>query len=160
MAGKRQTIRTEKKMMEEERNFELEPYTILCFGDSNTWGCIPRWQDSTDPPHRYPRGVRWTSVLQKQLGDKVNVVEEGLGGRTTLRALPTEEGKEKQGIRYFPPCLQTHRPLDMVILMLGTNDMNLPIQPKEEELGNLMSEMIDVIDHKTKCWRDGKRPQN
>lgn len=88
---------------------------ILCFGDSNTWGYIPALGK------RYPVGVRWTSLLQDKLGDEYEVIEEGLSSRTTDVDDPKHEGKN--GLTYFRPCLETHDPIDLLILMLGTNDM-------------------------------------
>ncbi len=89
--------------------------TILCYGDSNTWGAAP------DRSGRFPPDVRWTGVLQGELGDDYRVVEEGLNGRTTRWDDPIEPGRN--GLTYFPPCLETHRPLDLVTVMLGTNDL-------------------------------------
>ena len=57
---------------------ELRMKSILCYGDSNTYGLMP------DSPDRYPRDVRWTGILQKKLGEDYYVIEEGLSGRTTL----------------------------------------------------------------------------
>lgn len=89
--------------------------TILCYGDSNTWGHIP------GTGARFPRGSRWPGVLQAALGDSFHVIEEGLNGRTTVWDDPIEE--HKNGKTYLKPCLETHKPLDLVILMLGTNDL-------------------------------------
>ena len=88
---------------------------ILCFGDSNTWGAIPG--DS----QRFPDDVRWTGVLQRELGDDYQVIEEGYNGRTTVFDDPIEG--RLSGIKYFGPCIDTHSPLDLIILMLGTNDL-------------------------------------
>ena len=90
-------------------------YNILCFGDSNTFGYIPGSNG-----RRYDRGIRWTGKLQTLLGDRFYIIEEGLGGRTTVWDDPIEE--YKNGKSYLMPCLQSHQPLDMVVLMLGTND--------------------------------------
>ncbi len=94
--------------------------TILCYGDSNTWGCAPmiNWDDSP----RYGPDVRWGSVMRTILGDGYWVVEEGLGGRTTIWNDPVE-GEQKNGKMYLPACLESHQPIDLVILMLGTNDL-------------------------------------
>ena len=148
-------------MITAERDYAKEPFSILCFGDSNTWGCIPKWEDSPEPSQRYPRGVRWTSILQEGLGDRFQVIEEGLGGRTTLLEIPKQdgEGKYKVAKTFFPVCLMTHRPLDMILLMLGTNDMHLPVCPKEENLGEGVRELIHLIDAYPSTWRDGIRPQ-
>lgn len=88
-------------------------HTILCFGDSNTWGACPEGG-------RWPRAVRWTGRLQAQLGPDYYVIEEGLGGRTTIWEDPTQP--DLRGASLLPACLRTHRPVDLVILMLGTND--------------------------------------
>ena len=90
--------------------------TILCFGDSNTWGYVP----GTDG-QRFPPAVRWTGVLQSQLGSNVRIVEEGLNGRTTCWDDPTQD--DRNGRRQLPFLLDSHAPLDLVIIMLGTNDL-------------------------------------
>jgi lysophospholipase L1-like esterase len=88
---------------------------ILCYGDSNTWGY--------DPVNRRRFGdrTRWTGVLQRLLGDSAVVIEEGLNGRTTVWDDPVEGNKN--GLSQLPTCLSSHAPLDLVILMLGTNDL-------------------------------------
>jgi lysophospholipase L1-like esterase len=88
---------------------------ILCYGDSNTWGYDPRTEG------RYPSDVRWTGVLQGKLGMGYHVIGEGLNGRTTVWDDPIEG--HKSGKTYLVPCLETHKPLDLVIIMLGTNDL-------------------------------------
>ena len=88
---------------------------ILCFGDSNTWGAIPG-EDG-----RFPDDVRWTGVMSVALGDGYTVIEEGYNGRTTVFDDPVEG--RLSGITYFKPCVESHSPLDLVIVMLGTNDL-------------------------------------
>lgn len=88
---------------------------VLCYGDSNTYGSVPGGGD------RFPRDVRWPGVLAARLGDGWHVVEEGLGGRTTVfddPILPDRNGKT-----YLLPCLLSHQPLDLVVVFLGTNDL-------------------------------------
>lgn len=106
--------------------------TILCFGDSNTYGQAP----GISALDRYGPEVRWPGVLQKNLGERWRVVEEGLPGRTTVHDDPIE-GKHKNGRRYLVPCVQTHTPLDLVILMLGTNDLKVRFgqTPSEVAMG-------------------------
>ena len=87
---------------------------ILCFGDSNTNGSNPSGG-------RWGRWERWTGVLQKLLGDDYYVIEEGCGGRTTVMEDWLEP--DKNGRAQLPVALRTHRPLDLVVIMLGTNDM-------------------------------------
>lgn len=88
--------------------------TVLCFGDSNTWGSAPDGK-------RYGADIRWPRAMAKLLGDGYDVIEEGFCGRTCLIDDPVEGGF-KSGANYLPPCLMSHSPLDLVIIMLGTND--------------------------------------
>ncbi len=88
---------------------------ILCYGDSNTWGYDPTKK------FRYPADIRWTGVLSSALGAGCLVLEEGLNARTTVWDDPFESGKN--GKTMITPVLATHCPLDLVIIMLGTNDL-------------------------------------
>lgn len=87
---------------------------ILCYGDSNTFGWDP------DMTARLDRDSRWPGVMRARLGDGYHIVEEGLPGRTTVWADSTMG--LMSGVDYLYPCLFSHQPLDLVILMLGTND--------------------------------------
>jgi lysophospholipase L1-like esterase len=89
--------------------------TILCFGDSNTWGADP----AGGP--RFDAQTRWASVLRNELGAGYWVVEEGCNGRTTVWDDPIEG--DKNGVAYLPACLVSHHPLDLVVIALGTNDL-------------------------------------
>ena len=93
--------------------------TIMCYGDSNTWGCIPL--TGPQPPRRYGPAQRWPGVLRRELGDGYWIVEEGLNGRTTVWDDPLEPFRS--GKELLVPCLMTHQPIDLVIVMLGTNDL-------------------------------------
>ena len=88
---------------------------ILCYGDSNTWGYDPATKD------RFDEATRWTRILAQALGRGYEVIEEGLCGRTTVWDDPLEG--HRNGGDYLIPCLESHRPLDLVIIMLGTNDL-------------------------------------
>ena len=90
--------------------------TVLCYGDSNTWGFDP------ETGERFAPNVRWPGVLARGLGEAFRVVEEGLSGRTTVRDDPIE-GAHKNGRTYLRACLESHKPIDLVALMLGTNDL-------------------------------------
>ena len=93
-------------------------YRILCYGDSNTWGYI----SGTDH-QRYGENERWTRILAQMLGDKFEIIEEGLNSRTLI-SNDTRPGKEgKNGYEYLIPCLDTHDPIDLVVIMLGTNEL-------------------------------------
>ena len=91
---------------------------VLCYGDSNTWG----YEASTGV--RLDRWARWPGVLQRALGDDVHVIEEGMNGRTTVFDVPFEPGRN--GLTHLPVSLQTHAPLDLVVISLGTNDLFVP----------------------------------
>jgi len=89
--------------------------TVFCYGDSNTWGYI------AETGKRYPRHIRWPGVLQKVLGEKIHVTEEGLPGRTTVWDDPFRQGRN--GKAFLATLLESHAPVDLVVIMLGTNDM-------------------------------------
>ena len=91
---------------------------VLCFGDSNTWGSCPL---DGNPTRRHADDVRWTGVLQRELGSGYTVIEEGQNGRTTVWDDPVEG--RMSGVSYLYPCMDSHSPLDLVIIMLGTNDL-------------------------------------
>lgn len=130
---------------------------ILCYGDSNTWGTIPRWEESAIPSERYDKDTRWTAVLAADLGAGYHVIEEGLGGRTTVYAPP--QAPWKCGADYLVPCLFSHRPLDLVILMLGTNDLQKVHQPPLEKLGDGITRLIELIQTHPNCGRNQQPPQ-
>ncbi|MEW6249745.1 MAG: SGNH/GDSL hydrolase family protein [Planctomycetota bacterium] len=89
--------------------------TILCYGDSNTWGHDPRTLG------RYGPHERWPGVLQDELGAGFRVVEEGLCGRTTCFPDPFDPALDGRAL--LPAILKSHKPLDLVAIMLGTNDL-------------------------------------
>lgn len=90
--------------------------TILCYGDSLTWGYSAELQG------RHAYEDRWPSVLQAELGSAVRVIPEGLNGRTTAYD-DHLAGADRNGARTLPTILATHDPLDLVIILLGTNDL-------------------------------------
>lgn len=94
--------------------------TLLCYGDSNTHGTMP--MPDLDFAGRLGPGERWPGVLRGLIGAGWTVIEEGHPGRTTLHDDPLE-GAHKNGLSVLPAILESHRPIDAVILMLGTNDL-------------------------------------
>ena len=90
--------------------------TVLCFGDSNTWGFVPAGDGK-----RFPWEIRWPGVLQGALGDSYRVIEEGLSGRTTVLNDPFVP--HRNGLNYLIPCLESHKPLAWVVIFLGANDL-------------------------------------
>ena len=112
--------------------------TVLCYGDSITWGYNPSNQD------RMAANERWSGVLGKGLGHKYQVIEEGLNGRTTVWDDPLNHGF-KNGLKYLIPCLDTHRPVDLCILLLGTNDMKKRFSLSAMEIARGIVVLIEVI---------------
>lgn len=118
-------------------NTNASAIRILCYGDSNTWGYIP------GTSKRYPVGVRWTGLLQKKLGEAYEVIEEGLNSRTTDLDDPKHLGKN--GLVYLRPCLETHDSIDIIILMLGTNDMKERFNREPEQIANGIEELLKMV---------------
>jgi lysophospholipase L1-like esterase len=116
-------------------NIKENSRRILCYGDSNTWGETP---DGSF--FRYPVNIRWTGLLQKKLGNNFEIIEEGLGGRTTLLDDPKEEGRN--GKTYLIPCIKSQNPLDLVILMLGTNDLKERFNQSPEQISKNIEELV------------------
>lgn len=118
-------------------NINPKAKRILCYGDSNTWGYIP------GTGKRHPVGVRWTSLLQEKLGNDYEVIEEGLNSRTTDLDDPKHIGKN--GLAYFRPCLETHDPIDLLVLMLGTNDMKERFNREPERIAEGIKNLLDAL---------------
>ena len=93
---------------------------IVCLGDSNTHGYCADPNDCADHGIRFNENERWTCLLQKYLGDDYLVTEEGLSGRTTCFDDPIHEGLN--ALDYIYPCLKSHETVDLLVIMLGTND--------------------------------------
>ena len=123
---------------------------ILCFGDSNTWGY------NGVNGERFDDDERWTSRLQKKLGDEYIVIEEGLNGRTTVWYDPVEH--VMSGIDYLWPCLKTHCPLDLVIIMLGCNDCKKLYSANPWSIGMGAGRCAEMA-MKSPFGRNGKAPE-
>ncbi|MBN8997541.1 MAG: SGNH/GDSL hydrolase family protein [Rhizobiales bacterium] len=127
--------------------------TVLCYGDSNTFGhaTVPR------PDGRYGPEERWPGVLRAALGAGWYVIEEGLGGRTTVSDDPVE-GAERNGRTYLYPCLMSHKPLDMVIIMLGTNDLKHRFGKSAWDIAEGMAALA-TITRSAAAGRNGGAPE-
>lgn len=111
---------------------------ILCFGDSNTYGLIPGKQ------RRFGWGVRWSSILDERVRKKgYRVIEEGLCGRTTI--FDDTYRKGRRGTELLPILLEAHSPIDIVILMLGTNDCKTVYDATPERIGEGIEELVEQI---------------
>ena len=124
---------------------------IICFGDSNTWGYDPVTGE------RYDENTRWTMRMQKILGDGYQVIEEGQNGRTIACEDPWEWGNKK-GMDYVLPMVESHRPFDLLIIMLGSNDLkkkfNLPAGDIAGALKTMLMHLKSFL--KYKCNIDPK----
>jgi lysophospholipase L1-like esterase len=121
--------------------------TILCYGDSNTWGYNPATQG------RYARDERWTGVLQQELGEGYRVIAEGLNGRTTVWDDPIEE--YRSGKEYLIPCLGSHKPIDLVVIMLGTNDLKARFSVPAHDVAAGAGVLVDIVAKSETGPRDG-----
>jgi len=131
-------------------DWESSVKTILCFGDSNTWGWNPVRQD------RFARNVRWPGVLRSELGPEYLVIEEGLNGRTTVWDDPIEGFK--CGKDYLIPCLDTHAPIDLVIVLLGTNDLKMRFSVSAYDIANSAGVLVEVV-QRSVTGPEGQAPQ-
>lgn len=121
-------------------NLKDSAETIVCYGDSNTWGSIPR---KSGDHERYPRSVRWTGVLQNLLGDDYEVVGEGVMGRTLVADSP---GKAfRTGINHLVSILKTHEPVHLIIIMLGTNETKARYNLKPADVAKHLEQTIQLI---------------
>lgn len=125
--------------------------SILCYGDSNTWGYDPATAE------RFGRHDRWPGVLRAQLGDDVDVVEAGLSGRTSAYTDPLDSNLN--GLTFLPVCLATHEPLDVVVLFLGTNDLFLPGGFTAQFAAQGVGALVDVVARST-VGPDGGAPKS
>ncbi len=117
---------------------------IVCFGDSNTWGYDPTGTAAAPYPIRHGPHVRWTGALAAELGADYKIIEEGQNGRTTVHEDPTAWAG-RNGRAYLPACLESHKPLDLVILMLGTNDLKTMFALSPAEIAASAGLLVRII---------------
>ncbi|MFZ0441689.1 MAG: SGNH/GDSL hydrolase family protein [Methanobacterium sp.] len=125
--------------------------TVLCYGDSITWGKTPADEK------RMSTDERWTGILRNLLGDNYSIIEEGLPGRTTVWDDPVS-GIYKNGLNYLIPCLDSHRPIDLCILMLGTNDLKKRFSLSATEIARGIVVLVEVI-KKSEAGPEGSAPK-
>lgn len=116
--------------------------TVLCYGDSNTWGCVPMLD--LDDNRRFGLDERWPGIVRARLGAGWHVIEEGLSGRTTCRDDPVE-GADRNGLALLAAILQSHRPLDAVVLMLGTNDLKVRFGLDAAQIANGLHALAETV---------------
>lgn len=113
--------------------------TILAFGDSLTFGANP-----IPGGARHPYEDRWPTALERALGGKARVIAEGLGGRTTVHD-DGWAGADRNGARLLPTLLESHSPLDLVVIMLGTNDLKARFNKTPWEIAAGVGVLVDIV---------------
>lgn len=121
---------------------------IICFGDSNTHGYC------AVTGGRFDENQRWPCLLQKALGEDYQIFEEGLSGRTTSFRDPIFEGLS--GLDYLYPCLMTHEPVSLLIIMLGTNDTKERFGASAACIALGLKRLIDKAKGAVDAWADGQ----
>jgi len=111
---------------------------VLCFGDSNTFGTV-----DFAVIDRFDLQKRWTGLLASDLGPEYRIIEEGMPGRTTAFDDPLREFRS--GRKYLAPCLSSHRPLDLIIVMLGTNDLQMRFSASAVDIASGIEILVDLI---------------
>jgi len=141
------------RINETQRPPSGEPKTVLCFGDSLTWGFDPRGGAGFV---RYGFTERWTRRLQAELGSSYYVIEDGLNGRTTVFDDPVIGGMS--GLAQLPTALKTHMPLDLAVILLGSNDAKTRFGVNGDEIARCLGRLLDVVS-KSNCGRGGSAPK-
>ncbi len=120
--------------------------TVLCFGDSNTWGWNPE-TTTQSTPGRFPADKRWTGILKAELGNGYTIIEEGLNARTTVHDDPINE--HRNGRNYLIPCLDSHFPLDFVVIMLGSNDLKFRFSTTASDIVYGIESLANIVRNQT-----------
>ncbi len=111
--------------------------TILCFGDSLTWA----YEAETGKRHAFDK--RWPNALGASLGDGYRIIAEGLNGRTTIHD-DNSVDEMRNGAKALPMLLSSHQPLDLVIIMLGTNDLKHPWWSRASDARRGMQRLVEI----------------
>ena len=126
---------------------------IVCLGDSNTHGYCADPNDCADHGIRFNENERWTCRLQKYLGDDYLVTEEGLSGRTTVFVDPLHESMDALSVAY--PILKSHEFVDLLVIMLGTNDVKERFASSAACVAIGMGRLVKKA-MATECWGPNK----
>lgn len=118
-----------------------KPIRIMVFGDSLSWGFIP---NEGRPSERYPADSRWPEVMRKELGSDYEVIDEALNGRTTDASDNQLAGAGLDGSAYLPAAITSHHPLDLVIIMLGGNDLKVAYNRTPYRIALGAGRLIDI----------------
>jgi lysophospholipase L1-like esterase len=127
--------------------FMAREKSVLCFGDSNTWGYVPLTAG------RLLRAERWPGILQKSLGESYYVIEEGLNGRATVFDEPFRDGRNAR--TSLLAVLESHAPLDLLIIMLGTNDLKHHLNVSAHESARGISALLKIATNSASSFDKG-----
>lgn len=122
---------------------------ILCIGDSNTHGLCTDPSENADHGSRYNEEERWTCLLQKALGEEYLVIEEGQSGRTCVYDDPDMDSVNLLPVLHA--LLNSHEPLDLLILMLGTNDAKKKFGTDAKKITKGMQILVEEA-KSVPCW--------
>lgn len=125
--------------------------TILCYGDSNTWGSNPEHRE------RFSEDVRWPGVLRREIGEEYRVIEEELNGTTTIWD-DSIGGSHKNGRAHLIPYLESHKPLDLVTPMFGTNHLTKRFSVSASDIAQSAASLADIR-QSSGCGLDGGAPE-
>ena len=126
--------------------------TVLCFGDSLTWGY------DAETLGRHALEDRWPTVLQAALGDRAHVIAEGLNGRTTAYDDHLADC-DRNGARLLPTVLHSHAPIDLIVILLGTNDMKRGIAGSAFLANQGVARLISLVRHHAWPFDGGEAPE-
>jgi len=132
----------------------MQPRTVLCFGDSNTHGTVA--MATVTDRRRFAKPDRWTSIMAQQLGADWDVIAEGHPGRTSVLDDPIE-GAHKNGQRALLSLLESHRPIDLVIVMLGTNDLKARFNLSANDIALGIQRLVVEV-QRSDTGPDGRAP--
>ena len=124
------------------------PKRVLVYGDSLSWGWVP--QATFIPAERFPPESQWPRVMGAALGEGFEVVVDALPGRVTDRGdplVPQLDGAGLDGLAYLPAALAAHSPLDLVVLMLGSNDLKPQFFRSAFRIALGVGRLIDTVQH-------------
>ena len=120
---------------------------ILIYSDSNGWGWVPT--EAGFPTVRLPDDQRFAGVLANALGDGYEVVVDGLNNRTTNIDDPQDwgnvPGSAFNGAAELPEAIAQELPLDLVVVMLGTNDAKAQFERSAEEIADAAIGLAEIV---------------
>lgn len=127
-----------------------EPISIVCFGDSLTWGFNPVDRS------RYGHSLRWPRLMQAELGNTFHVIEDGLNSRTTVYEDPITG--DKNGLAHLATALKVHMPIDILVIMLGTNNLKARFCLGAEDIAQSLTRLLELAT-RSECGPGGRPPK-